>query len=79
MNKNIPNYMAQAILATLFCCLPLGIVAIVHASSVSARLSVDDIEGARAASDSARTWSSIAAVTGILFGVAFFLVRAATS
>jgi hypothetical protein len=30
--ENIPNHLVWAILATLFCCLPLGIVSIVYAA-----------------------------------------------
>ena len=41
----VPNYLAQAILVTLFCCLPFGIVAIVYAAQVNGRLQAGDIAG----------------------------------
>jgi len=63
-----PNYLAQAILVTLFCCLPAGIVAIVKASQVSGLWARGDAAGAKAASDSARTWSWIS------FGVGFVVI-----
>lgn len=51
----VPNYMAQAVLVTLFCCLPLGIVGIFRARDVNKRLAVNDYAGARDASNSVRT------------------------
>ena len=33
----IPNYLVQAILVTIFCCLPLGIVSIVYAAQVNGK------------------------------------------
>ena len=50
----VPNYMTQAILVTLFCCIPLGIVGIVKANEVNKRLAANDYPGALAASNSAR-------------------------
>lgn len=52
---SIPNYMTQAVLVTLFCCLPLGIVGIFRSSEVNKRLAANDIPGALAASQSTRT------------------------
>ncbi len=46
--------MTQAILVTLFCCIPLGIVGIVKANEVNKRLAANDYPGALAASNSAR-------------------------
>ena len=34
----VPNYLVQSILVTLFCCLPFGIVAIVYAAQVNGKL-----------------------------------------
>lgn len=56
------NHMAFAILATVLCCLPLGVVGIVKASEVNNRWAVGDYAGARDASESARKfamWSMI--------------------
>jgi len=52
----VPNNLVWAILATLFCCLPLGIPAIVSASQVDSKVAAGDITGAQIASDSARKW-----------------------
>jgi uncharacterized membrane protein YvbJ len=53
----IPNYLVHAILCTLFCCLPLGIVAIVYAAQVNSKAAAGDIAGAQAASDKAKLYS----------------------
>jgi hypothetical protein len=53
--RDIPTYLAQAILCTLFCCLPFGIVAIVYAAQVNGKLAMGDYYGAQSASASART------------------------
>ena len=57
----IPNHLVWAILSTLFCCLPLGIVSIVYASQVDGKRSVGDIAGAREASDKAKFWAMLSA------------------
>lgn len=62
-NEYIPNQMAWAILTTLFCCLPLGIVSIVYAAQVDGRRAAGDIEGARAASQKAGFWALASAVS----------------
>ncbi|WP_394686618.1 CD225/dispanin family protein [uncultured Xanthomonas sp.] len=53
----VPNNMVWAILSTLFCCLPLGIVSIVYAAQVDGRRAAGDIEGARAAARKAGWWA----------------------
>ena len=69
----IPNNMAWAILTTLFCCLPFGIVSIVYASQVDGRRAAGDIESARTAAEKARFWAIASAVSVpallMLFGV----------
>lgn len=61
----IPNYLWQAIVVTFFCCLPLGIPAIVYAAKVDALRASGDIPGAMAASASAKTWCFLAFGFGI--------------
>jgi uncharacterized membrane protein YvbJ len=61
----VPNYLPQAILATLFCCLPLGIVAIVFAAQVNSRLAAGDYPGAVEASDKAKTWTWVTFWVGL--------------
>ena len=65
---DVPNYLVQAILVTIFCCLPFGIVAIVFAAQVNGKLERGDHEGALRASSTAKLWSWIS------FGVGLGLV-----
>ena len=59
--------MAPAILTTLFCCLPLGIVAIVFAAQVGGKLKAGDYDGARDASRKAKIWCWVSFGVGIAF------------
>ncbi len=52
----IPNYLVQAILCVLFCCLPAGIVALVFASQVNSKVAAGDIDGAYESSNKAKLW-----------------------
>ena len=60
-----------AILATLFCCLPTGIVAIVFAAQVDTKWNVGDWHGAKEASKKAQMWANISLGLGILLGLAY--------
>lgn len=77
--ERIPNHLAWAILSAIFsfclCCfvggIP-GIVAIVYAAQVNGKLDRGDVDGARRASDTARTWCWVAtglAIFGLLLNV----------
>ncbi len=52
----VPNYLVQAILVTIFCCLPFGIVAIVFAAQVNGKLAAGDYAGAVETSKKAKLW-----------------------
>jgi hypothetical protein len=69
----IANNLVWAILATLFCCLPTGIVAIVYAAQVDSKLAAGDRVGALRASQLAGTWSwvslALAMIVIFLYGV----------
>lgn len=69
----IPNQMAWAILTTLFCCLPLGIVSIIYAAQVDGKRAAGDIEGARNASDKARFWA-IASSLSVFILIALWIL-----
>ena len=45
-SQNVPNYLVPAILVTIFCCLPVGIAAIIQAAQVNGKLQAGDYEGA---------------------------------
>ena len=42
----VPNYLKSAILTTVFCCLPFGVVSIVYAAQVNGQVEVGDRSGA---------------------------------
>lgn len=65
---HVPNYLVWAVLATLFCCLPAGIVSIVYAAQVNGKLAAGDLEGALRASNSAKTWALISVALGLVAG-----------
>jgi len=71
--RDIPNYLAQAILCTLFCCLPFGIVSIVYAAQVNGKVAAGDYAGAQAASNSARTWCWVSFWCGLVPVVLYLL------
>jgi hypothetical protein len=62
---SIPNYLVQSILVTLFCCLPLGVVAIVYAAQVNGKVQAGDIQGAMDASKNAKMWCWISFGLGL--------------
>lgn len=68
---HVPSHLVWAILATLFCCLPAGIVSIVYAAQVNGKLTAGDLEGALRASNSAKTWALISVALGLVAGVIF--------
>ena len=72
----INNYLAPAILCTLFCCLPLGIVAIVNAAQVNSKLAAGDYEGAEASAQQAKTWCWVSFGIGLAVGVIYAAIMA---
>jgi hypothetical protein len=61
----VPNYLVFAILATVFCCLPAGVPAIVYAAQVNGKLQMGDVVGAQVASNNAKLWCMISAGLGL--------------
>jgi hypothetical protein len=61
----VQNYLVFAILATVFCCLPAGIPAIVYAAQVNGKLQAGDLAGAQVASNNAKMWCLIALGLGL--------------
>jgi hypothetical protein len=61
-HEYIPNHLVWAIVTTLLCCLPLGVVSIVYAAQVDGKRAAGDIAGAYAASDKARFWAIMSAI-----------------
>ncbi len=70
---HVPNHLVWAILVTIFCCLPFGIVSIVYAAQVNGFVAAGRFDSARQASESAKMWAWIAFAVGLVsfggFGV----------
>jgi Interferon-induced transmembrane protein len=73
---DIPNHLIWAILSTVFCCMPAGIVAIVYAAQVEGKAASGDYEAAYVMSDKAKMWSMISFGSSIVVAVlyAMFLI-----
>ena len=65
------NYLALAILATIFCCLPFGIPAIVFAAKVDNLWVSGDYQGAEEASRKAKRWVWVSVITGVVVGIIY--------
>jgi hypothetical protein len=73
----VPNYLVFAILATVLCCLPAGIPAIIYAAQVNGKLQAGDIAGAQAASQNAKMWCWISFGRGLAFCLIYRLIMVA--
>lgn len=62
-----PTYMLWAILSTICCCLPAGVVAIIFSAQVSSRYFARDYEGAKRLSRNAEIWIIASIVLGVIF------------
>ncbi len=70
---SVPSYLAQAILVTLFCCQPFGIVSIVYAAQVNCKLGAGDYAGAVDVSKKARKWCWASFAVGLGWMVIWLL------
>jgi len=75
-NPGLPpeSNMIWAILSTLFCCLPFGIVAIVYASKVNGLWMTGQYDAAYQAAKNARNWSIAAACSGLVVGIIYAII-----
>lgn len=69
-----PNYLAWAIVTTILCCLPFGIVSIVYAAQVNSKWQMGDYEGAKLSSKNAKLWAWISFGIGIAGIIIWFLL-----
>ena len=63
------NYLVWAILCTVLCCLPLGIVSIVYSTKVSGLWAQGRYAEAQAAANNAKKWAIISAIVGAVIAV----------
>lgn len=73
------NNMLWAILSTLFCCLPLGIVAIINAAKVDGLYRSGDYSGAQEAADNAKKYAQYGLIIGIIWIVIYFFSLVAST
>jgi uncharacterized membrane protein YvbJ len=70
----IPNHLVEAILATVCCCVPFGIVSIVYAAQVNSKIQAGDLAGARSSSESAKIWAWISFAVGLAGGAIYGVI-----
>jgi uncharacterized membrane protein YjgN (DUF898 family) len=76
------TYLVWAILSTLMCCMPFGVVAIIFAAQVDGKWNAGDVAGAMDSSNKAKMWSMIsagAAAAVLVVYAVFFLILVGSS
>ena len=68
------TYLVWAILATVLCCVPFGIVSIVNAAGVSSAYNQGNYQLAQQKSDNAKKWAIISAVCGFVFSIIYAII-----
>ncbi|WP_246516158.1 CD225/dispanin family protein [Aequorivita echinoideorum] len=68
------NHLVWAILCTIFCCLPLGIVSIIKSTKVKELWAMGDTAGAQRAADEAKKWAIWGAVAAVIVWVLYFVL-----
>ena len=66
-----------AILVTVFCCLPLGIVSIVKSTQVSGLWAQGQYAQAQAAADDAKKWAVWGAIAGVVVYIIVVIINVA--
>jgi len=69
---SVPNFLVPAIIS-LFCCLPLGIVAVIFAAQVNGKVQAGDTAGAQDSAKKAKMFSYIAIGLGLLAIICYVL------
>ena len=67
------NWLVESILVTLFCCLPLGIVAIINSSKVESKFYAGDIDGANEAAKQAKRWTTWSFALMFVFWILYIM------
>lgn len=73
------NYLVWAILSTICCCLPFGIVAIVKSSKVNTLYASGQYDLALIQAQDAKKWCIIAALTGLAVNALYFVFYGAAA
>lgn len=70
------NFLVWSILATVFCCLIGGIIAIVYSTQVDSKYAAGDYAGAADAAKTAKLWTMISAGVGVLIALVYVVFMA---
>ncbi len=68
------NNLVWAILTTILCCLPFGIVSIVKANQVNTLWAQGQPAAAQEAANAAKKWAIIAAIVGVVVAILYFVL-----
>lgn len=68
------NNLVWAILSTVLCCLPLGIVSIIKSTKVNELWAQGDQVGAQKAADDAKKWAIYGAIAGPILSIIFMII-----
>ena len=71
----IESHMLKAVLCTIFCCVPSGIIAMIYAARVISLKEEGDYHGALKASRQASSWCSFSFAIGLVQGCLFLTLR----
>jgi hypothetical protein len=66
------NYLVEAILVTLCCCLPFGVVSIIYAAQVNGKFNAGDQAGAMASAETAKKWAMWGLIAGLISNALVF-------
>lgn len=72
---NIDSHMVMAILVTVLCCLPFGIVSLVYAAKVSSLVAAGKIDEAIIASETAKKWGWIGFYCGLACSLIWTIIQ----
>ena len=70
---SVPNFLVPAIIS-IFCCLPLGVVAVIFAAQVNGKVAAGDTAGALDSSKKAKMFSYIAIGLGLAGIICYVLI-----
>lgn len=70
------NYLIWAILSTICCCLPFGIVSIVYSAQVNSQFYSGRVQEAQDSARKAKNWAIASAVTGAACSLIYIIIYA---